>query len=119
VSTARVAEVKVLADPDLIRDLAEEWSGVEGLQTSEVRNETDVSELAFDIGTVASIVALIQFAAIDGPFLPKLWNVFRRHQPNELVIQTPFKSVHLQWTGDVTEAQLTAALHELLRDDAT
>ena len=115
----RIAEVKVLADPIVVTALAEAWSGVDGVQTSEVRDETEATELAFDIGTVASIVALIQFAAIDGPVLPRLWQVFRHTKPSELVIKTPFRSLRIQWTGDWTEADLSAALAELLRDGET
>ncbi|HTA34545.1 MAG TPA: hypothetical protein VK721_14090 [Solirubrobacteraceae bacterium] len=114
----RVLELKVLGDPEFVGDLAKEWAGLQGVDTSPPREEPESTDLSLALGLVVSIIALIEFVALEGPLVPRLWNALKHNKPSEVVLKTPTNTVRLEWTGQLSEAAVRRALTQLLADES-
>jgi hypothetical protein len=114
----RVLELKVLGDPDFVGDLAAEWAGLQGVDTSPPHEEPESTDLSLSLGLVVSIIALIEFVVVEGPLVPKLWKALKRNKPSEVVLKTPTSTVRLEWTGQLSEAAVRGALMQLLADES-
>lgn len=106
----RRAPMKFMSDAAFIDALAEEFADDPEIEASEVRKETDPSNLALDIGVVVSIVTIVKFALIDGPLVPKIIRALKRARPKEVLIKTPSRTVRIEYTDDLDEKELRDVL---------
>ena len=69
---------------------------------SELR-EKDATRLGFDLVTAAAIVTIISGALYTGELAVKLFMALRKSKSNKIIIQSPFKTLELQKSGELTE----------------
>jgi hypothetical protein len=65
--------------------------------------------------TVATITAIVSALFFDGPIVPQLCAVLRRHRGTRISIETPTRSVSIEVTGDLSEVSLKKILNELAK----
>jgi hypothetical protein len=107
----RVARLKFLSSPDFIEALSEEFESDQLIESSEVREETDPSNLALDLDAVSSIIAIVSFAVVDGPIVPKIRRALERTRPREVVLKSVGRTVRIEFSDDLTDDEV----RELMR----
>lgn len=69
----------------------------------------------FGLETVATVIAIASALFFDGPVVPKLYSVLRRHRGSRISIETPTRSVSIEIAGDFSQDSLRKVLQELAK----
>jgi hypothetical protein len=110
-------DIRILGAPDIVDDLRGELAlrapGVEVVESGPVADATD---LAFDLGQVAELVAVAKDALpLLTALVPLLHGIFqRRTSPSRIVVESPLGRVTLDVSPDMTEEEIRAALRRLV-----
>lgn len=109
--------IRIQGDPAVIDDIA---AVVQASDDAEyLRTEVDDSGgigANFELETVATAIAIASALFFEGPIVPKLYALLRRHRGTRISIETPTRSISVEVTGDLSEASLRQALRELARN---
>lgn len=69
----------------------------------------------FQLETVATLTAVVAALFFDGPIVPKLYSLLRRHPGTRVTIETPTRSATLEVHGKLSEESLSRVLAQLAR----
>lgn len=110
-------DLRILAASDIVEDLRGQLAlrapGVEVIEAGPVADATD---LAFDLGQVAEIVAIAKDAlTLLTALVPLLHATFQRHTaPSRIVVESPLGRVTLDVRPGMTEEEIRTALRRLV-----
>jgi hypothetical protein len=108
--------IRIQGDSVVVEEIAALIQASEDAQY--LRTEQDDSAgigADFALETVATVIAIASALFFDGPIVPKLYAVLRRHRGTRISIETPTCSVSVEVTGDLSEESLRKALAELAK----
>ncbi|WP_030722428.1 hypothetical protein [Streptomyces sp. NRRL F-2580] len=108
--------IRIQGDPDVIKEieaLMRESDDAQYLRTEE--DDSGGIGADFELDTVATIIGIASSLFFDGPIIPKLYGILRRHRGTRISVETPTGSVSITASGDFSEESLRRALWELTR----
>lgn len=108
-------DLKLVSEPEFVEAFAEEVTRVDaGFEVRSKGRETDPSNLAFDLGDVASVVGLLSDLFMAGPIVPALIAAIKRTKPKKIVITSPFNRIVYEPHEDMTEDEVRVMLKKLV-----
>jgi|GEM_PF-4283534 len=106
--------IRIQGDPSVIEEIAaliEESDDAKYLRTEQ--DDSGGIGADFVLETIATVIAIASNLFFDGPIVPKLFTVLRRHPGTRISIETPTRTVSITSTGSLSEESLQNILREL------
>lgn len=104
-------EIQLTADQPLVEGVAGELAAGHEARVVETRPEKDEAKLAFDVGDLSTAILVVKAAYYTGKFAEMLLGWMRRRKA-KISIRTPFSSVEIQYSADLTEDQVRQMLRK-------
>jgi hypothetical protein len=107
--------IRIQSDPDVMTEiealLRADDAGSEGVESVQIATvESDGMGADFGVEILAALLAIVSHLFFDGPIVPKLYKLLRKHRGKRVTIDTETRKITIEVTDDFTLEQLKALL---------
>lgn len=106
--------IRIQGEPDVIGELAAALEPADGVDVLRVETDDTAGIGAdFALETVATLIAIASGLFVDGPLVPALWGILRKHRGTTISVETPTRTVTVRSDADLSEESVRAILAAL------
>ena len=95
--------IKIFADAAFLRELKADQVSI---TIESEREEKDATQLGFQVEAVIAVVVTVQAVLDSAKLAAKIYRWWHRSKSQVVVLQTPFGSLTMRKSGDITKADV-------------